>query len=177
MFSISNGMDIKRKHIIFLVLAIVVLVVITTVVPFDGAEAGPGILKKPFGGKILKKPASIVTKKKQQCQSEQICQGTTLTWIPLTSVSCSKGTFSLKPKFPKKSTVKNYCASALAVDKTKRTPHIAVGRWILGLHLGEQPTIIGECICETPPAAPIIKTVTVGMAQVTMFGTSKLLGL
>lgn len=167
----------KRKHILFLVLAIIVLVVVTTVVPFNGTEAGPGILKKPFGGKILKKPAKIVTKKKQQCQSQLICQGAIITWIPLTSVSCSKGTFSLKPNFPKKSTVKNYCIPALADDKTKRIPPIAVGRWILGFHLGVQPTVIGECICETPPAAPIIKTVTVGMAQVTMFGTSKLLGL
>lgn len=164
-----------RKYFLILLLFVGVAIVIA-VIPFHpsrdvGDNRAALGLNSPFGGKISSDPAQIVTEEELLCIGEITCQGVQITWISLIDVSCSLGSFSLEPNFPKNSTINDYCVLATADDKTSRTPATGIDRWILGLY-SEVPTIIGECECFTPPAELFVVTVTADMAQVTMFGTS-----
>lgn len=160
----------NRYKIFFLLLSAVIIVVAASFIPFRGsAEDGS---RNFFGGKIAQTPAPIVTEKEELCTSGGVCYGEINTWASMVDTSCSEGTFSLSPSFPRSSTVTDYCVTAGA-DKRPDSSSIAAGKWILGFYSGEQSTELGICTCETPPYYYEVQTVSAQMAHVTLFGTSR----
>lgn len=121
------------------------------------------------GGTISSSPSEKVTAEKDICESGQTCHGETNWWRDSTSTSCGKGTFTLTKKTPK-SAASDYCVPESA--KNGKSSKISSGKSIVDAYSSPTATVIGTCYCLVGDVV-VTEEVSVELAQVLLFGTSK----
>ncbi|MFA5934004.1 MAG: hypothetical protein WC795_02165 [Candidatus Paceibacterota bacterium] len=162
------------KHKNTLLIALLMLVIFS----FVPAQTNAALrLIQPFGGLITLKPAATVVAEETRCLNLLTCGGNEgVVWTDTTDISCSKGTFTLKPSWPIATAATNYCANA-GSDQRPRIggKPITVAQKILGRYLPTIPTKVGVCTCTNgvgPASEVTVVPVIIDMAQVLIFGNT-----
>lgn len=158
------------KSVLIALLVIVVSAQISLIKRTEATNGTSSGGRKFSGGMIIAEPSEKVSEEKSTCESGGTCHGTcSNTWTETTSATCGKGTFTMNVYSPKGAET-DYCIPSSARGNGK----IVSGRLIINAHTQPVNTQVGTCTCVSGTYCNqvTVESVSVDLAQITLFGTN-----